>query len=51
MKARGTNRAKESAISASKLAFKKTNSPSRISAKAFDSMNLKLAASKMQTEQ
>ncbi|MFW1481820.1 hypothetical protein ACEV9B_06190 [Vibrio parahaemolyticus] len=46
MKPRGTNRARKSAISASKLAFKKTNSPSRISAKALGSVNLKIAASK-----
>ncbi|HCH5318953.1 TPA: hypothetical protein NKY78_004497 [Vibrio parahaemolyticus] len=46
LKPRGTHTTKENVISASKLAFETANSPSRVSAKTFDSLNLKLAAPK-----
>ncbi|EJI1281224.1 hypothetical protein ACT21L_004641 [Vibrio vulnificus] len=46
LKIRGTHTTKENVISAIKLAFATANSPSRISAKTFGSVNLKLAAPK-----
>ncbi|BBM64884.1 hypothetical protein VA249_15300 [Vibrio alfacsensis] len=46
LKPRGTYNTREKVISASKSAFVPTNSTSRVSAKKFDSGNLKVAAPK-----
>jgi len=46
LKPRGTYHTRENTISASKSAFEPTNSTSRVSAKKFNSVNLKVAAPK-----